>query len=135
MESQGTDRAESGSWWAELHENLAYRMFNLVRKQNFGSKSNSGSENFGFFRILAGCRNTRCRVPGAGCRVRCYHVVTDFPLYGFLNGSLRGGGISSETIQDVMHGRGKSRPPSKLKRGRHASSSARGHGTIQETVF
>ena len=52
METQGRDRAESGSRWAEFHENLAYCMFSLVRKQNFGSKSNSGSENFVSFRIL-----------------------------------------------------------------------------------
>ena len=52
METQGADRAESGSRWAEFHENLAYRMFNLVRKQNFGSKSHSGSENVVFFDIL-----------------------------------------------------------------------------------
>ena len=49
METQGTDRAESGSRWAEFHENLAYCMFNLVRKQNFGSQSHSGSELFVFF--------------------------------------------------------------------------------------
>ena len=49
MATQGADWAESGSQWAEFHENLAYRMFNLVRKSNFGSKGNSGSEFFVFF--------------------------------------------------------------------------------------
>ena len=31
----------------------------------------------------AGCRVPEHEMPGAGCRVSCYHVVTDFPFYGF----------------------------------------------------
>ena len=30
-----------------------------------------------------GCRMPEHEMPGAGCRVSCYHVVTDFPFYGF----------------------------------------------------
>ena len=31
----------------------------------------------------AGCRMPEHEMPGARCRVSCYHVVTDFPFYGF----------------------------------------------------
>ena len=31
----------------------------------------------------AWCRMPEHEMPGAGCRVSCYHVVTDFPFYGF----------------------------------------------------
>ena len=51
MERQGAYRAESGSRWAELHENLAYCMFNLVGKHNFGSESHSGLEHVKFLKF------------------------------------------------------------------------------------
>ena len=48
----------------------------------------SGCFFYDFSGFFPGCRNTSCRVPGAGCRVPCYHVVTDFPFNGFFNASL-----------------------------------------------
>ena len=39
----------------------------------------------------AGCRVLDAGTRDAGCRVSCYHVVTDFPFYGFFN---RGGQLS-----------------------------------------
>ena len=35
-------------------------------------------------RIFTTCRVPEHELPGAGCRVPCYHVVTDFPFNGFL---------------------------------------------------
>ena len=39
----------------------------------------SGCFFYDFSGFFPGCRNTSCRVP-------CYHVVTDFPFYGFFKG-------------------------------------------------
>ena len=95
MESQVADRAESGPRWAEFHENLAYRMFNLVRKQNFGSKSHSGSEFFVFFEILGHLKKSWkfqnfILVPG----VR----KNDFTIFPeFFTRKIRNTEISSET--------------------------------------
>ena len=49
------DWAESGSRWAEFHENSAYRMFNLVRKQIIlGQKAILGANILFFFLEILG---------------------------------------------------------------------------------